>query len=113
MKKIFAIVPLLLCLLLAGCGVYSHSSGKDEVSYVMFTSPKSKAVDVYIDGQKYGIKTVGKKAYRANRNVKKSAKGRIPVAVGKHEVKVFNQQGEEIYSNTIFISIDETKNIEL
>lgn len=115
MKKLSSIVFVFFCFIFASCGVgtFSHSSGIDDKSYVMFTTAQRENIDVEVDGQKYQVKTVEKSAYKARRDIKKSATTCIPITVGQHRVKVTNSNGIEIYNKTIFVATTEIKNIEL
>lgn len=113
MKKL---ISLSVCcfLLLCSCGVgsYSVSSGRADEGMLSIVSAKGDAVSVNVDGEVYDIHTVKTKAWRKDRNIKKTAKNTIFLAPGQHNV-VITSQGREIFSKTLFISAQEHKIVEL
>lgn len=112
MKKI--IIALFSAILLAGCGVgsYSVSSGRSDEAAISFTSSSRHAIIVVVDGTEYNVETVKTSAYKADRNIKKTASNTIKVQPGQHELKVISS-GKEIYNKKVFISTSEHRIVEL
>lgn len=112
MKKI--IIALLGAILLSGCGVgsYSVSSGRPDDALLSFKATSRQPIVVVIDGVGHNVETVKTKAYKANRNIKKTALNSIKVQPGQHDVKVI-ASGKEVYSKKLFISATEHRIVEL
>jgi len=113
MKRVLLIICAVL--MLAGCGVgtYSLSSGKADECYISFTALNKKQVaDVTIDGKTYELTCVYEKAYRNDRNIKKTTQNTVVLQPGTHEVSV-SLKGEKIYTKTLFISAQEHKVVNL
>ncbi len=114
MKRLIVIAACFMATLLAGCGVgtYSVSSGSADESYVTFVSGSAYDIDVNIDGQTYTCKTVKEIPHKQRRDIKKTAQNTITVKPGSHTVKV-TVSGNEVYSQKIFVSAQESKIIKL
>lgn len=112
MKKILFF--LLGSLLLTSCGVgnYSVSSGREDKSELSFTFSRKADITVMVDSDTYYIQTVKDKAYKTNRNIKKTSQNTIILNPGAHDVKVV-KDGEEVFSKKLFLSNAEHKVIEL
>jgi outer membrane usher protein FimD/PapC len=110
-KLVFAAV---FSMFLTGCGVgtYSVQSGAGDAAYISFTDDVKQSIVVSIDNKTYNVDTIKDKAYRSDRNIKKTAKNAIRLTPGQHNVSVV-LNGKEIYSNKVFISTGETKIIGL
>lgn len=112
MRNIFLMA--LISVLLASCGVGSYSvvTGKADEACVSFVADKKHKITVAVDNQQYNVKTVKLKAYRKDRNIKKTVNNTIVLVPGSHEVKV-SHDGNVIYTKKIFVSAGENKVIEL
>ena len=112
MKKI--IIAILGALMLTGCGVgsYSVSSGKADEGMISFVSEAKTPVTVTIDNNSFDVYTVKTKAWRKDRNIKKTAQNTIFLAPGQHNV-VVSMNGKEVCNKKVFISAQEHKVIEL
>lgn len=113
MRKSFIVI--LLSLIFTGCGVgtYSLSSGKADKAMLSFVDSSSYNIDVTIDSSSaYKLLTIKDKAYKSNRNIKKTALNAIELSTGKHFIEVV-AGGEKLYSKWIFVSAGEHKIIEL
>ena len=119
MKRIICLLFVMGCLFMTNCGVgtYSHSGGVEGKSYVVFTAAQKFDILVTVDGKQYATQTIREKAYKTRRNIKKTAKLRIEIPNGKHEVVVnqgnATQAGTELFRKTVFVSDSETKVIPL
>ena len=112
MKKILAIAALLLAMASCGVGTYSVESGKSEQASVSFVAQTSYPVTVTVDGTTYDVDTVKLKDWRTDRRIKQTAKNTIKLAPGKHEI-IVTAKGNEVLKDTIFLSNNESKIIEL
>ena len=112
MKKM--IIAILGALMLTGCGVgsYSVSSGKADEGMISFVSEAKTPVTVTIDNNSFDVYTVKTKAWRKDRNIKKTAQNTIFLAPGQHNV-VVSMNGKEVCNKKVFISTQEHKVIEL
>ena len=112
MKKI--IIALIGALMLTNCGVgsYSVSSGKADEGMISFVSDAKTPITVTIDNNSYDVYTVKTKAWRRDRNIKKTAQNTILLTPGQHNV-VVTMQGKEVCNKKVFISTQEHKVIEL
>ncbi len=112
MKKIFAALCGALMLCSCGVGSYSISSGKADEGMVSFVSASKTPISVTVDDTAYDIYTVKTKAWRKDRNIRKTAQNTIFTTPGTHEITV-RIKGNEVYSKKVFISAQEHKVIEL
>lgn len=112
MKNILLVA--LLSVLLSSCGVGSYSvvTGKADEANVSFVAEKKQQIVVTIDNQQYEVETVKLKAYRKDRNIKKTVNNTIVLKPGSHDLKV-TSDGEVLYTKKIFVSAGESKIIEL
>lgn len=112
MKKI--IIALAGALMLTGCGVgsYSVSSGKADEGMISFVSEAKTPITVTIDNNSYEVFTVKTKAWRKDRNIKKSAQNTIVLTPGQHDL-IVTANGKELCNKMVFISAQEHKVIEL
>lgn len=112
MKKV--IVAFISALILTSCGVgnYSVSSGKADEGMLSFTSASKTSIVVTVDNEQYDIYTVETKAWRRDRNIKKTAQNTISLTTGQHNVEV-SINGNPVYRKKIFLSAQEHKVIEL
>ena len=112
MKK-YLILPIITLLLTScGVGIYSTQSGKEDAAYISFVDDKSQEITVKIDDTEYTVQTVKQKVYKSDRNIKKLAINSIKITPGEHQVKVISN-GNQIFNKKVFLSIAETKIIEL
>ena len=112
MKKIIAILVLMLTMAGCGVGTYSHNSGKSEKAGVSFVDNDKYPVTVSIDAVSYNVNTVKLKDYRTDRRIKQTAKNTIYIAPGKHEI-VVTSKGNQVLKDTLFLSNNESRVIEL
>ena len=114
MKRIATLFVAAIVLTLASCnvGVHSVSSGKADEAALLFMAPERYDIAVIVDGTTYALETVKKKAYRAARDIKRSATQQVVVSPGRHSVQV-TRDGKEVYTKEIFVSAAEQKVIEL
>ena len=112
MRKILIIA--LLSVFMASCGVgsYSITTGIADESSISFVMDKKQEIVVTIDNQQYDVETVKLKDYRKDRSLKRTVKNTIEMTPGQHDVKV-TLDGNEIYTQKIFVSAGENKVIEL
>lgn len=112
MKKILlaALCGLLLCS--CGVGSYSVSSGKADEGMLSFVSASKMAVTVNVDGNCFNISTVKAKAWRKDRDIRRTAQNTIYLTPGQHEV-VVSIEGDEVYHKKLFISAQEHRVVEL
>ena len=95
MKKI--IIAIIGALMLTSCGVGSYSR---------------TPITVTIDNDTYNACTVKTKAWRKDRNIKKTAQNTIFLTPGQHNV-IVTMNGKEVCNKKVFISSQEHKVIEL
>lgn len=105
-----AVCSLLLCS--CGVGSYSVSSGKADEGMLSFVSAAKTPVTVKVDDNSYNVYTVKAKAWRKDRNIKKTAQNTIYLTPGQHDVAVLSGDNE-IYHKKLFISTQEHKVVEL
>lgn len=112
MKKI--IISIIGALMLVSCGVgsYSISSGKADEGMISFVSESKTPITVTIDDDSYNVYTVKTKAWRKDRNIKKTAQNTIFLTPGQHNV-IVNMNGKEVCNKKVFISTQEHRIIEL
>ena len=112
MKKI--IIAIIGALMLTSCGVgsYSVSSGKADEGMISFVSESRTPITVTIDNDSYNACTVKTKAWRKDRNIKKTAQNTIFLTPGQHNV-IVTMNGKEVCNKKVFISSQEHKVIEL
>lgn len=113
MKK-FIILALSL-ITFAGCSVGSHSvsSGKADAASISFSAAKEMPLQVSIDGQAQAVKSISSNAFKKKKDFKKTTENTLSITPGKHEVKVLDATGKEIFSKQLFISNQEHRVIEL
>lgn len=106
---------LCFILLMTSCGVgsYSISSGKEDTSFISFTSQKEEALIVEIDSTQYQVETVKTSAYKTNRNIKQTARNSIKLVPGKHNIKVYSNADTVVFEKIIILSTSEHRVIEL
>jgi len=112
MKRIIIILIAALALTSCGVGSYSVSSGKADEGMISFVSESKTPITVTIDDSAYNVYTVKAKAWRKDRNIKKTAQNTIFLAPGQHNV-VVSINGKEVCNKKVFISTEEHKVIEL
>lgn len=112
MKKI--LIALIGALMLSSCGVgsYSVSSGKADEGMISFVSESKTPITVTVDNESHDVCTVKTKAWRKDRNIKKTAQNTIFLTPGQHNI-VVTMNGKEVYNKKVFISTQEHKVIEL
>ena len=106
MKNIFVLIVSSIMLL--SCGSYkTMSSGKADESFILVLGDKKQYKDivVQIDDEEFQIN----KLYKASKDHKAMP---ISTSVGKHKVTVF-ANGEIVYDENIFLSVQQTKRIVL
>lgn len=106
---------LCFILLMTGCGVgsYSISSGKEDTSFISFTSQKEEILIVEIDNTEYQVESVKTSAYKTNRNIRQTARNSIRLVPGKHSVKVYGNADTVVFEKIIILSASEHRVIEL
>ena len=112
MKKI--IISIIGALILTSCGVgsYSISSGKADEGMISFVSESKTPITVTIDENSYNVFTVKTKAWRKDRNIKKTVQNTIFITPGQHNV-IVNMNGKEVCNKKVYISTQEHRIIEL
>ena len=108
MRKFLFIVIAIFALNSCGPKMYStRQAGKDDVSYVIVLTAgqKYENVIVEVDGQAYPVAKVYKE--KAARKAPQ-----IIITPGKHTVNVISN-GEILFSENIFVALQETKKIVL
>lgn len=109
MKKTIFLYCFFICLLYGCKAPVEMQSGREDIAYLVFTSPKTywnKKVDVSIDNQTvFSAKVV--KTKRSNYWGRQYG-----IATGRRNLKV-SYNGKIIYQKEIFISSQETKIITL
>ncbi len=110
--KIKILFTLGLILLLSGCRAnypVAQQSGKDDVAYLLFVSPKeyaNKYVTVSIDN----ANTFEAKVVKSRNSYTKGSS--YSIATGRRAINV-EYKGRSIYNKEIFVSTQETKIITL
>ena len=101
-------------LLVAGCGVGSHTvvSGRADEAAVVFFADKELAIEATVDNTAYQVNTVMDSDFKSKRNIKKTASNMIFVKPGQHDVMV-RYKGQTILTQKIFVSAGDTKVIKL
>ncbi len=112
MKKIIIAIIGALMLTCCGVGSYSVSSGKADEGMISFVSESKTPITVTIDSNNYEVYTVKTKAWRKDRNIKKTIQNTIFLTPGQHNV-IVTMNGKEVCNKKVFISIQEHKVIEL
>lgn len=112
MKKILFVTFLSLFMSSCGVGSYSITTGLADKSSISFVADKKCDIIVTVDDRQYEVKTVKLKAYRNDRNIKRTAKNTIVLTPGTHDVEVV-MDGNAIYTHKIYISTGESKIVEL
>ena len=112
MKKI--LIALIGALMLSSCGVgsYSVSAGKADEGMISFVSESKTPITVTVDNESHDVYTVKTKAWRKDRNIKKTAQNTIFLTPGQHNI-VVTMNGKEVCNKKVFISTQEHKVIEL
>lgn len=112
MKRIFVLFFAVICL--TGCGVGTHSihSGVEDASFIFFTDDDRYPITVFIDDVEYNVETVKTRLYKADRKIRKTVENTIKVAPGQHDVRVV-VEGNQVFGKKLFLSVSETKNIQL
>ena len=111
MKNI--IIPVIAAaLILTGCRSsypVAQQTGQEDIAYLLFVSQKEyakKKLTIKIDETQFEAKAI--KASKSKR------KGTIySIAPGSRHLIVQNEEGDVLYDKTIFISSQETKQIQL
>lgn len=112
-------VILLAGIFMASCkaGSYSISTGLADQAAISLVSAKAMPLVLDVDGQRYEINSVAQKAWKKNRDIKKTALNTVTISTGRHSIKVYaipQDAGETlIYQHEIFVSVGEHKIIEL
>ena len=108
------ILFVLFSVFLTSCGVgaYSIQSGYADVAYVVFADDVKGEIVVNVDDKIYNVNTVKQKAYKSDRDIKRTAENTIELTPGQHKVSVY-LNGCEVYNRKVFLSTGETKVIEL
>lgn len=112
MKKILLVTVCSLLLCACGVGPYSVSSGKADEGMLSFVGASKIPVTVNVDGNSYNLYTVKAKAWRKDRDIKRTAQNTIHLTPGRHDITVLID-GNKIYHKTLFISAQEHKIVEL
>ena len=112
MKKLFIFAAFIIILTGCGVGTYSVQSGVEDAAFISFTDDVKQEIVVSVDNRTYTVETVKQKAYRSGRNIKQTSLNTIRLTPGQHVVSV-TLNGNQIYSHKVFLSIGETKIIEL
>lgn len=118
MKRIITLCLLVSTIVFGGCrlGTYSHSSGKSEKACVIVTADEEFNITVTIDGTEYKTKTIEHTRYKSRRDLQATAESTIPVSVGTHKVvitRTVDKEEKVLFDQSIFVSTQQTKNIEL
>ena len=113
MKRFF----LILCaaaLLVAGCGVGSHTvvSGRPDEAGLVFFADRSYSVAVTVDQNTYQVNTVKDSEFKSKRKIKETVANTIYLKPGAHDVTV-KSRGQVILTQKIFVSAGDTKVINL
>lgn len=108
-------VVLLVGFFLASCktGSYTVSTGLADKAAVSFVAAKAIPVVLEVDGERYQVKTVAQKAWKKNRDIRRTALNTVSISTGRHAVKVYDEAESLIYQREIFVSTGEHKVIEL
>lgn len=112
MKKFLLFAVFSVFITACGVGSYSVQSGVEDVAYVSFTDKVKKAIVVEVDGVEHTVNTVKQVAHKTDRNIKQTSLNSIRLTPGQHHVKVF-YQGVQVFDKKLFLSIGETKIINL
>lgn len=113
MKKLFVFAAFIITLTGCGVGTYSVQSGVEDAAFISFTDDVKQEIVVSVDNNNtYNVETVKQKAYKSGRNIRHTALNTIKLTPGQHTISV-TLNGNEIYSHKVFLSIGETKIIEL
>ena len=112
MKKLFVFAAFIMILTGCGVGTYSVQSGVEDAAFISFTDDVKQEIVVSVDNRTYTVETVKQKAYKSGRNIKQTSLNTIRLTHGQHVVSV-TLNGNQIYSHKVFLSIGETKIIEL
>lgn len=112
MKRLLALFSALLIMASCGVGNYSISSGRADECSLSFSSIRASEITVTVDDTTCRLSSVQHKAYRTDRNIKRTSQNTIWLTPGTHDVKVV-QDGQVVFSRTVYISSSEHKVIEL
>lgn len=114
MKKL--LILLAATVLFASCGVGSYTvvTGKADQAELSVAAPSSKPIKIVVDQKdNYQVSTVKTKDWMKDRKIKKTVQNTITLTPGKHAVKIFSENGTELYSKTLYLGTNEHKVIEL
>lgn len=112
MKKILLIALVTLFLSSCGVGSYSITTGLADEASISFVANEKQEIHVVVDDKHYDVETVKLKDYRKDRNIKRTVENTIILTPGTHNVKVL-LEGNEIFTQKIYVSAQESKVIEL
>lgn len=112
MKKILLIALVTLFLISCGVGSYSITTGLADEASISFVANEKQEIQVVVDDKHYDVETVKLKEYRKDRNIKRTVENTIILTPGTHNVKVL-LEGNEIFTQKIYVSAQESKVIEL
>ncbi len=112
MKKILLIALVTLFLSSCGVGSYSITTGLADEASISFVANEKQEIQVVVDDKHYDVETVKLKDYRKDRNIKRTVENTIILTPGTHNVKVL-LEGNEIFTQKIYVSAQESKVIEL
>src|SRR5574344_1686411 len=95
MKKI--LIALIGALMLSSfcVGSYSVSSVKADEGMISFVSESKTPITVTVDNESHDVYTVKTKAWRKDRNIKKTAQNTIFLTPGQHNI-VVTMNGKEV-----------------
>ena len=127
-KSLIGAVILTAAVAISACGVAGNTAGtssqtatapspatkaKAVEAYLAFTSETPEAITITVDGKQYRKETVQVKTSGSMKEFQEMAGNIIVLTPGTHQVSVQDKNGKQVYRNSISVSAQEYKVVQL